>query len=67
MGRSAQDIRTLRERLKLTQEALARKLNVSYGTIVRWEAGRSRPSPMAEQLLDALENTTTTIAKGGNT
>lgn len=52
---TADRIRTLRRRLGLTQEGFARRLNVTLDSVRRWEQGRSKPSPMAEHLLDVLE------------
>src|SRR3546814_1687414 len=40
---TAAAIRQLRARLNLSQEELAARLNVSYATINRWEAGKSKP------------------------
>ena len=40
-------IRQTRDRLAVSQEALARKLGVSVRTIARWELGESTPSPLA--------------------
>jgi DNA-binding transcriptional regulator YiaG len=39
--------RYVRERLKISQEDLARALNVSYATINRWENGKTKPTRMA--------------------
>jgi len=41
-------IRIVREHLKLSQEDLARALNVSYATINRWENARTKPNKMAQ-------------------
>jgi len=48
------DIKTMREQLGLTQDELARKLGVSWGTIARWEGGRSKPSKLAQKAIDNL-------------
>ena len=40
---SADSIKKHRKRLKLSQTELAKLLNVSTNTIVRWEAGTSKP------------------------
>ncbi|WP_211324454.1 helix-turn-helix domain-containing protein [Mycoplasma struthionis] len=37
-------IKTLRNKLVLTQEELASLLNVSFASINRWEAGRHEPT-----------------------
>lgn len=39
-----------RAKLGLSQEALARELNVSFATINRWETGRTTPSKRFEML-----------------
>ncbi|MEA5553282.1 helix-turn-helix transcriptional regulator [Anabaena cylindrica UHCC 0172] len=44
-------IRELRLLTGLTQEQFAASLGVTYGTINRWENGRSQPSPIAMQLI----------------
>ena len=44
-------IREFRLLTELTQEQFAAYLGVTYGTINRWENGRSQPSPIAMQLI----------------
>ncbi len=39
-----ENLKVLRNVLKLTQLDLAKKLNVSYKTISHWESGYSEPS-----------------------
>ena len=46
--------RQLREARALSQEALARIVGVSVRTVVRWEGGKSKPSPLA---LEKLQQT----------
>jgi predicted ATPase/DNA-binding NarL/FixJ family response regulator/DNA-binding XRE family transcriptional regulator len=48
-------LRLLRARLGLSQEQLARRLSVSFATVNRWEAGRSRPSAHARAAIAELE------------
>jgi transcriptional regulator with XRE-family HTH domain len=48
------NIKALRIFLGWSQERLAREIGVSFCTVNRWERGRSRPSPMALNILDAL-------------
>ena len=43
-------VKTVRNNLGLSQEQLARELNISYATINRWENRRSHPSQMAKEL-----------------
>ncbi|MEL7037161.1 MAG: helix-turn-helix transcriptional regulator [Cyanobacteria bacterium J06592_8] len=45
-------IRTLRQRLNLSQEKLAASLGVSFQTVNRWERGHAKPSQLA---LNAIE------------
>ena len=47
-------IRDLRNRLHLSQEQLAQRLNVSFATVNRWENGRAEPQGSARSALDAL-------------
>jgi len=47
-------IRDLRNRLHLSQEQFAQRLNVSFATINRWENGRATPQGAARQALDSL-------------
>lgn len=60
-------LRRLRLRKLLTQQQLAKQINVRYQTVGSWEAGTSRPRPDAmrrlcealgvtpDELLDALD------------
>jgi DNA-binding transcriptional regulator YiaG len=52
---SPDEIRGLRLRCKLTQQQLARKLNVRRETIVRWERGRQVPNPVYVELMRKIE------------
>src|ERR1043166_6036124 len=47
-------IRDLRNRLHLSQEQLAQRLNVSFATVNRWENGRAEPQGSAKIALDSL-------------
>lgn len=46
-------IRELRLLIGLTQEQFAARLGVTYPTINRWENGRSKPSPLAFEKIEA--------------
>jgi len=48
------DLKKLRKILGLTQEKLADELGVSLATIVRWETGKTKPSPLARQRINQL-------------
>jgi predicted ATPase/DNA-binding CsgD family transcriptional regulator/DNA-binding XRE family transcriptional regulator len=54
-GLAAQRLRRLRASLGLSQEQLAHRLGVSFATVNRWEAGRTRMSPRAERALAEFE------------
>ena len=56
----ATEIRTLRERLGLTQAAMAAQLGVNFVTLSRWELGRSRPSALALGRLRELDRAEST-------
>ena len=56
---SPREIRELRLKCHLTQQGLARKLNVSRETIVRWERGRQVPNPVYLELLRKIEKEAT--------
>lgn len=49
-------IRTLRDRLKLSQAVLAAVLNTSLSTIRQWEIGLKHPSGPSQKLLYLLES-----------
>lgn len=44
-------LKDIRKELRLSQEELARALNISFTTINRWENGRSLPSRLARMRL----------------
>jgi len=48
------EIKEIRQRLGLTQEKLAHRLGVSCYTVRRWEAGRTKPSPLAQKAIKDL-------------
>lgn len=43
-------VKQVRKELELSQEQLARELNISFSTVNRWENGKSKPSQMAKEL-----------------
>lgn len=49
----AEELREARQRLQLTQAALAELLCVSWRTVARWEAGGTIPRPMI-RLIETL-------------
>src|SRR5438309_4396222 len=48
-------VRQIREKLGLTQAALAERLGVSFVTVNRWENDKAEPSGLALQRLQALD------------
>ncbi len=50
-----QQIRKLRQRLRLSQPVFARYLNTSESTIEKWESGAKQPSGMALKLLAVVQ------------
>ena len=46
------DIRELRQKCFLSQEAFARELGVSFATVNRWEAGKTKPTYKTMKLID---------------
>lgn len=44
-------LKRIRKELNITQEHLARDLNVSFSTLNRWENGRNTPSRLARMRL----------------
>jgi len=51
----AAKVKSLRERLDLSQTVLASVLNTSASTVRKWEAGDKRPSGPSQKLLDILD------------
>lgn len=47
-------VKTLRQRLGLTQEKFAHHLGVTFASVNRWENGQVKPSPLARQRLESL-------------
>ena len=44
----SEKVRFVREKLKISQEDLARALNVSFATINRWENSKTKPIKVAQ-------------------
>ena len=47
------EIKKIRQKSLMSQEAFAQALGVSFTTVNRWESGKSRPSYKTLKLLDA--------------
>ncbi|MFC1966919.1 multiprotein-bridging factor 1 family protein [Chloroflexota bacterium] len=54
MSKIADRIRQCRGLKGWTQEKLARNIGVSLNTVQRWEAGKTKPSPLAMEKLQNL-------------
>ena len=50
----AEQVKWLRKSLDMSQEELGRMLGLSFQTVNRWENGQTKPSSLAESLLDCL-------------
>ena len=50
----SEKIRYVREKLNMSQEDLARALNVSYVSINRWENGKTKPIKIAQAAFDTF-------------
>lgn len=48
----SEDIKFVRQKSLLSQEAFAQILGVSFTTVNRWETGKSKPSYKAMKLID---------------
>lgn len=51
------EVKSLRRKLHMTQEDMARELGVTVSTVNRWENGHTRPSRLATAGLDRLAAT----------
>lgn len=47
-------VKIVREKMSMSQEDLARALNVSFATINRWENGKTYPNKMAKSVFFAF-------------
>mgnify|MGYP001578081057 CR=1 FL=1 len=54
-GMTPERIKQIRAKYKLTQEKMARLINVAHLTYVRWETGRNVPLPVFRDKLKELE------------
>ena len=48
----AEDIKKIRIKTFLTQEAFAKELGVSFNTVNRWETGKQKPSIKMMKVID---------------
>jgi putative transcriptional regulator len=52
---AAADVVKLREKVMVSQNLFAKRLNVSPSTVHQWESGQKRPSKLAAKLLSVVE------------
>ena len=50
--RFCDDIRDIRQKCFLSQEAFAKELGVSFATVNRWESGKTKPTYKTMKLID---------------
>jgi DNA-binding transcriptional regulator YiaG len=50
----SEKIKYVREKLSMSQEDLARALNVSFATINRWENAKTKPIKIAQAAFDSF-------------
>jgi DNA primase catalytic core len=58
----AQDIKTLRKKLGLSQRQLAKLVGVKRLTVARWETGKMKPSSERVEMLEKLANDTKNVS-----
>lgn len=46
------DIRDIRQKCFMSQEAFAKELGVSFATVNRWESGKTKPTYKTMKLID---------------
>ena len=51
---TGQAVRTLRQRLGMTQEEFGRRIQVTLSTVNRWEKGHAVPSRLAWRAIEEL-------------
>jgi len=54
MKREKIDIKTIRLRLGLTQEDVARRLGLALSTVSKWEQGVTSPSRLAQEKIERI-------------
>ena len=50
-------VKSVRTRLKMSQEGLARELGVSFATVNRWENSRTKPLRLAQRQFESFRET----------
>ena len=55
----SEEIKTIRKKSLLSQEAFGRELGVSFSTINRWESGKSKPNISTMKRIKAFCNANT--------
>lgn len=52
---SAEDVRRIRAKLRVSQQVLARAIGATKSTVAKWEAGLNTPNLMAQRLLRVID------------
>lgn len=58
-------LRQIRQRRRLTQEELARELDVTVGTLSNWENGRHRPIRAQRRRIEQIAESLGLLASSG--
>lgn len=48
------DIKTIRKKCFLSQEAFAKELGIAFSTVNRWETGKAKPNYKTMKLIDGF-------------
>lgn len=48
----SEDIKDIRQKCFLSQEAFAKELGISFATVNRWESGKTKPTYKTMKLID---------------
>lgn len=57
------DVRAIRTRLRMTQDALARAIGVPVATVRDWEQSRTRMDPAVRSLMRVLDRGTALVLR----
>ena len=48
------DVKAIRTKLGITQQEFAYRLGVALPTVARWEAGKNKPSRLAQKVIEEV-------------
>jgi DNA-binding transcriptional regulator YiaG len=52
----SEEIKQLRKSMRMSQQAFATELGIGIATVSRWELGKCKPSPLAEDKINQLKD-----------